>query len=415
MSKATEYRDPYFWIAMGMTLICFILMKDSLKDSLYHQSPLLRLLGVFLPLALGFFGAYIQTIRVIPGLLISALGAVLLAIIPYNFPPIAGYILVCFHAWYISAHTPPYRRLWLGILALGSAMGITLFWARLIYAPYIYDIYLEASFWDTLSFENISLLIIFLILGAVSIVAFSLWGRQTLIREERLRNLEDKVAVATLVERNRIAREMHDIIAHSLTAIIAQANGGRYAGIKDPDQAMKALGTIGELGRDSLEQMRELLSVLHTGDERRAETNPGLDSIPDLLRQGERDGLSVKRHISGEMTPLPEGKELIIFRFYQESLTNILKYAGNTEVYIEEQWDKEDQELRIFIDNKPGQGLVTQNKSSSLFSSGRGLIGIRERAQMIGGSASWGDSSLYENGWRVQMHIPLNFISRGRE
>ena len=101
-------------------------------------------------------------------------------------------------------------------------------------------------------------------------------------------NLAARAELATVSERNRIAREMHDIVAHSLTVVIAQADGGRYAGRKDPAKAMEALETISARGREALTQMRGLLSVLHEGDDRTTTSTPGVSALKDLIADANR-------------------------------------------------------------------------------------------------------------------------------
>src|SRR5699024_2466416 len=154
--------------------------------------------------------------------------------------------------------------------------------------------------------------------------------RNRLLEKER----ESESRLAADAERMRIAREMHDIIAHSLSVVIAQADGGRYAAKSSPEAAEAALTTIAETGRDALAQTRNLLGVLRAdahGDESSAPL-PGLDSVPSLVADVRATGLAVSIHgfdAPEERGRLSEGAGLAVYRIVQEALTNVLKHAGS--------------------------------------------------------------------------------------
>lgn len=221
---------------------------------------------------------------------------------------------------------------------------------------------------------------------------------------ERTRELEmerdQQAQIATAAERTRIAREMHDIIAHSLSVIIAQADGGRYAALGDPEAAGRALGTISEVGRASLADMRRLLGVLRDPETDASPTQPqpldvDLEELVEKVR-------SAGRHVSivrmGTPRALPPGASLAIYRIVQEALTNALKHAGpSAQVTVLVQWLRSALSLEISDD---GRGAAASSDGK-----GQGLVGMRERAAIYGGSVSAGPRP--GGGFQVKALIPL--------
>ncbi|MGO1321049.1 MAG: sensor histidine kinase, partial [Galactobacter sp.] len=152
-------------------------------------------------------------------------------------------------------------------------------------------------------------------------------------RAERLEaEQEQERALAAADERRRIAREMHDVVAHSLSVVIAQADGARYAAAADPEVAPKTLGTIASTAREALKEMRSLLGVLRTADDEAAPKTPApdLSAVPQLVENVRASGLSLQFHRIGQpRRKLPAGAELAAYRAVQEALTNVLKHAGS--------------------------------------------------------------------------------------
>jgi signal transduction histidine kinase len=215
---------------------------------------------------------------------------------------------------------------------------------------------------------------------------------------------EERVKAAAREERTRIAREMHDVIAHSLAVIVSQAQGGRYAARSDPERAAAVLATIAETGRQALSDMRGLLDVLRPdapaiGDRDAGgewAPQPTLAELPDLLDRVRGAGLPVTYTESGTTRPLGPAAELAIYRLVQEALTNTLRHAGTgAEATLLLDWD--------------AQGLtvvVRDNGRSAAPSSGggHGLIGMRERLASVGGSVAAGP--LPEGGFKVEARLP---------
>ncbi|MBO3083819.1 sensor histidine kinase [Cellulomonas fengjieae] len=265
------------------------------------------------------------------------------------------------------------------------------------------------------------------------VVALSVWAfglvrrsrRETIEalvdRAERLEVERDQQSqIATAAERARIAREMHDIVAHSLTVMIAQADGGRYAADADPSAAPRALGTIAETGRAALTDMRRLLGVLRGSAEpipsagqvpavpgpgglRPAATQdfapqPAESDIGALVEQMRASGLRASLVRMGEPRNLPPGAGLTVFRIAQESLTNVLKHAGpDPLVTVLVQWLPAAIVLEVSDD---GRGASAASPDGL----GQGLVGMRERAAMFGGSVSAGPRP--GGGFRVRAQLP---------
>jgi signal transduction histidine kinase len=229
-------------------------------------------------------------------------------------------------------------------------------------------------------------------------------------RAERLEVERDQQArIATAAERTRIAREMHDIVAHSLSVVIAQADGGRYAAAADPDAATRALGTIAETGRAALADMRRLLGVLRTADDG-APGGPGAavtapytpqpaeQDIDALVEQVRASGVHASTVRMGTPRPLPPGTGLAAYRICQEALTNVLKHAGpGPRVTVLVQWLPAALVLEISDD---GRGAAADSDGA-----GHGLTGMRERAALFGGTVSAGPRP--GGGFRVRAEIPL--------
>ena len=212
-------------------------------------------------------------------------------------------------------------------------------------------------------------------------------------------------ALAAADERGHIAREMHDIVAHSLSVIITQADGARYAASADPAIAVSTLSTIADAGRGALNDMRTLLGVLRTGEQVEDRPQPTLQDIPDLVETMEMSGLTINHRTLGLPPANPAQRfnkiaQLAIFRVIQESLTNALKHGGaGTQADLVVDWGHKG--LRVSIAND-GQGSVTEDLESS--GSGQGLVGIEERVSMLGGTLTAGP--LPDHGFKVVAIFP---------
>jgi signal transduction histidine kinase len=204
-------------------------------------------------------------------------------------------------------------------------------------------------------------------------------------------------------ERTRIAREMHDIVAHSLSVVIAQADGGRYAAAQNPAAAAHALDVIAETGRAALADMRRILGVLRDPDQT---GEPGLLApVPDdqdiakLVREARDAGVAASLVVTGQRRTLPPGAGLTLYRICQEALTNVLKHAGPAPtVTVLEQWTRQGVAIEVADD---GRGAAAPSPDGP----GHGILGMRERAELFGGTLEAGPAR--GGGWRVRATLPL--------
>lgn len=209
--------------------------------------------------------------------------------------------------------------------------------------------------------------------------------------EERNRALEaareSQTRAALTEERNRIAREMHDIVAHSLTAMTVQAAAARRVVRRDPDSAEHVLDAVQSAGRSALDELRRVLGVLDPDDAVGApplQPQPTIADLPELVERVRATGLEVSLEQDGDVVPLDPGVSLAAYRIVQESLTNALKHAGPARVVVRLSWSAG--RLDISVDDD-GRGALP---GTTGVGTGRGLTLLRERAEVYGGSVSAG-------------------------
>ena len=254
--------------------------------------------------------------------------------------------------------------------------------------------------------------------------------------EERARRLEyeqeQERRLAAQDERTRIAREMHDIVAHSLSSIISQADGARYAAASartaraqqaqqaeqsgqagqsgqaqqqsTPDIAEQTLELIADTARDSLTQMRSLLGLLRTDEATAYAPVPTLSDVPALVEQSRRAGLPVTfTGITGTMArTLPQGAELAAYRTVQEALTNALKHSPGAATTVTIHWGEDGLHLRVH--NGPVSSTAAQNIARPVPGSGNGLRGMSERIALYHGTLTYGMQP--DGGWLVEAALP---------
>jgi signal transduction histidine kinase len=218
---------------------------------------------------------------------------------------------------------------------------------------------------------------------------------------ELAREQEDRTQAAVAQEQARIAREVHDIVAHDVSVMVAQAGAGRRVFATKPQVAAEALASIETVGRDALDGLRRLVTLLRTDVEQSGRSpQPSLDRLPWLFDQVQRAGLPVTLTVRGKPRPLPATVELNAFRIVQEALTNILKHAGPTEATVTLDYD--DAELRVDVRDR-GRGSVRSP------SPGYGLISMQQRARMLGGDLV---ARPAEQGFLVSARLPLDDADR---
>ncbi|MFJ8082087.1 sensor histidine kinase [Streptomyces sp. NPDC096205] len=224
-------------------------------------------------------------------------------------------------------------------------------------------------------------------------------------RLEKEREAQAKVAVAA--ERARIARELHDVVAHNVSVMVVQADGAAYVLDAAPDQAKKALETISSTGRQALAEMRRLLGVLRTGEHQEAGEyvpQPDVEQIEDLVEQCRGSGLPVDFKIEGTPRSLPSGVELTAYRIVQEALTNTRKHGGpNAGASVRLVYFDDGLGLLVEDDGKGAPHELYEEGGAD--GQGHGLIGMRERVGMVGGTLDAGPRP--GGGFRISALLPL--------
>jgi signal transduction histidine kinase len=230
--------------------------------------------------------------------------------------------------------------------------------------------------------------------GDLLLLGVTLWAVTISVRvnRKRRRELGSRVRGAIMWEREHIARELHDVVAHHLTVMIAGASAAKRGSTFD--EARLALGTVETVGRDALVEMRRLLGRLRIEPE---ETGPpGLDQLPSLLARVEQAGLPVRLTVRGDRRPLPDSIDLTAYRIIQEALTNALKHAGPTRAGVVVGYRPRALRLRIY---DFGVGGV----AGSL---GYGLDGMRQRVVRLGGEIAVGPGP--GGGFQVAVDLPVD-------
>jgi signal transduction histidine kinase len=218
------------------------------------------------------------------------------------------------------------------------------------------------------------------------------------VRAQEAREAEGARAAAE--ERRRIAREMHDVVAHSVSVMVVQAGGARRILDRDPARAVAAAEQIERTGREALAEMRRLLGVLRPGEEQAAlAPQPTLQALDQLVARARDAGLPVSLHVEGERRELSAGVDLAAYRVVQEALTNALKHAGSSPTDVHVRWSDTQLELEI-LDRGPAGANARWGQDS-----GHGLVGMRERVRLYGGELETGRRR--GGGFRVHARLPL--------
>jgi signal transduction histidine kinase len=214
------------------------------------------------------------------------------------------------------------------------------------------------------------------------------------------REREEKAQLAVSEERARIARELHDIVAHGVSVIVAQARAGPHL-TDDPERANGVFRAIESSGREALVELRRLLGILRSDDQQLAiGPQPGLTSLTSLVEQVRASGLPVDLRVEGEPVHLPAGVDLSAYRIVQEALTNVVKHAHATSAEVEVRYRPDALELAIVDD---GRGAAVSTNGT-----GHGLIGMRERVALYGGKLDAGRRD--GGGYSVRARLPLGNV-----
>jgi signal transduction histidine kinase len=215
------------------------------------------------------------------------------------------------------------------------------------------------------------------------------------LTEQLEREREERARSAVAEERARIARELHDEVAHAMSVIAVQADAAEGALAMDPALVERPLVAIRETARGALSDMRRVLGALRNGEDVELAPEPGLERIGTLLEQARVAGLRVELRVEGEPAPLPAAVDLAAYRVLQEGLTNVRKHAGAGRVEIVVRYGRDAVGIEVVDDGDgTGDGGGT----------GRGLAGLRERVTLLGGEFIAGPR---RRGFAVRVTLPL--------
>ncbi|WP_246267037.1 sensor histidine kinase [Nonomuraea typhae] len=215
-------------------------------------------------------------------------------------------------------------------------------------------------------------------------------------RLERAREADTRAARAE--ERSRIARELHDVIAHHVSVMTVQAAAARKVLTADPELAEEALSAIEHIGRKAMAEMRDIVGVLRAGSPAELGPQPGMSALPALVEQMREAGLITRLTVEGDAISVPAGIDLAAYRLVQEGLTNSLRHAGpGAEAVVTVRHEPRELDVRVEDDGRGAAGVSAR--------AGHGLVGIRERVALYGGILSIGPRP--GGGFEVRARFPL--------
>ncbi|RAY16449.1 sensor histidine kinase [Actinomadura craniellae] len=253
-----------------------------------------------------------------------------------------------------------------------------------------------------------------LILGVAIIVPPVLLGLYMGTRKQLVASLQERAArlerernllaeQARIEERTRIAREMHDVVANRVSVMVVHAGALRAVAARDPAKAAETAAVIGDMGRQALDELRQVIGVLRLGDAAELPDTPGLTDIRGLVDQSAAAGLPVTLRIEGlDHRPPPPTVAQTLYRVVQEALTNVHKHAGNVDTGVTI-------ELREAVDVEVRNGPPEAGPDHELPSGGNGLLGLRERVVALGGTFEAGPCD--RGGFAVRARIPLPAVA----
>jgi signal transduction histidine kinase len=249
-----------------------------------------------------------------------------------------------------------------------------------------------------------------MILAGIAVVALTfgdaVGGRHSAVEELRRReeqHRQDLARQAVLEERARIARELHDVVAHHMSVIAMQAEAAPYKIPDLPDAARQTFGVVRDAAREALTETRRVVGLLRAdGEGAERAPQPGLDRLDDLVAAARRSGLSVATVVVGLPRPLNAGVDLSAYRIVQESLSNASRYAPGSQVHVEVKYAAEALSVTITDDGAREEPEESQG-------GGHGLVGMRERVMMLGGRLEAGPRA---GGWSVTAELPYGDADR---
>jgi signal transduction histidine kinase len=365
-------------------------------------------------------GRHIDAVAVV---LIVAMGVAL--VLRRRFPlPVLGISLALVAGYEVQGYRLGLAQagLLLAMFTVGALRGRP--WAALAagltYAELLYDHFYSWSGSDTWISIGTAMWV-----AAVAIIADGARrladsrALMTAYKEQEQRKHRDREQRAVLLERIRIARELHDVTAHHLSVIAVQAGVARFVLDKEPDTADQALRAISEVGSEGLAELRRLISLLRPDDDEgaRAQTSdppaPGIAQLPVLIERVGLSGTPSRYTVAGRQRSLPAGKQLCVYRVVQESLTNVLKHAPGSSVEVRLEYETDS--IRVTINDtgthpvstrRAGMTAAAITQAARHSGSGVGLTGMRERAALYGGELSAGRTP--DGGFEVALTLPVD-------
>ncbi|MGI5168950.1 sensor histidine kinase [Spirillospora sp. CA-253888] len=219
-------------------------------------------------------------------------------------------------------------------------------------------------------------------------------------RAARLENEQHLLAErARAEERTRIAREMHDVVANRVSVMVVHAGALRAIAARDPERAAETAAVIGDMGRQALEELRQVIGVLRRGEEALPQHTPALADVRGLIEQSGAAGLAVELAVTGDERPMPAAVGRTVYRLVQESLTNVHKHAGDAATRVELGLLPE--AVEVSVTNTAPAAPVAHR----LPSGGNGLVGLRERVTALGGTFEAGPTG--DGGYALRARVPL--------
>jgi len=281
------------------------------------------------------------------------------------------------------------------LLAIYSAAAHTSGRRTLLAGAMTVGMYVTDLAWDDAGITGDEIIFFAILLGAPWIAGRAV--RQRRLNERELQLEVGRAAAAIVEERARIARELHDVVAHAISVMVIQARGGRRVFESEPPDAREAFAVIESTGQQALDEMRRLVGMLRSGEETLPlAPQPSLKELGTLVEQVRTAGLPVQLAVEGEPRDLPPGVDLSAFRIVQEALTNALTHAGPARARVVLRYLADELELEV-SDDGPGTGDDV--------GSGYGLVGMRERVSVYGGELQAGRQP--GGGYALRVRLPL--------
>lgn len=222
--------------------------------------------------------------------------------------------------------------------------------------------------------------------------------------EQLARDQQQQAQLAVAAERSRIARELHDIVAHNIAMMIALSDGAAATAAKTPDQAVALMGEISTAGRAALTEMRRLLGVLRQPSSSGHSPQPSLADIDDLLAGVRSAGLPTRLTVTGQPFGVPASAQLALYRMVQEALTNSIRHAAGSSAVVQLSYRPGEVELEVTDDGQRDSGSLADDRPM-VSGGGHGIVGMRERAAVFGGQVTAGPRP--GRGWRVHTVLHL--------